>query len=115
MAILLRMVLGIEVGTADTTGVPSTGTGGGGGGICPPVGKLMAPLLDNMPLDVVLAGVTDCAASPSFTARMSSRGTSATVVLTDSAIMACTVRKGRLSLFVRLFLAFRPACGAGDF
>ena len=58
MAILLRMVLGIEVGTADTTGVPSMGTGGGGG-LFPPIGKLMAPLLDNMPLDVVLAGVTD--------------------------------------------------------
>ena len=40
MAILLRMVLGIEVDTADTTGVPSMGTGGG---IFPPVGKLMPP------------------------------------------------------------------------
>ena len=32
MATLLRMVLGIEVGTADTTGVPSMGTGEGEGG-----------------------------------------------------------------------------------
>ena len=31
--------------------------------ICPPVGKLMDPLLRNTPLAVVLAGVTDCAAA----------------------------------------------------
>ena len=63
-----------------------------GEGIRPPVGKLMGPLLvGNVPLDVVLAGVTE-ESFPS-TVHMSSRDVSATMVLTVSAIMACAVRR----------------------
>ena len=90
VALLLRTVLGRGVVIVVTTGIPSIAAGGG---ICPPVGKLMYPLLvGNVPLAVVLAGVTDCAASFSSITRISSRDTSATADFTDSVIIACTVR-----------------------
>ena len=89
VAVVLRRVLGREVGTAVTTEIPCIAVGEG---ICPPDGKLMDPLLvGNVPLDVVLAGVTET--SFSSTVCMSSRDASATAVLTASAIMPCTVRK----------------------
>ena len=107
IALLLRRVLGREVGTAVATEIPCIAAGEG---TCPPVGKLMGLLLvGNVPLDVVLAGVTE--ASFSSTVRMSSRDASATVVLTALVIMACTV--GRATCPWSSVCSWPPAMPAG--